>query len=97
MDIRKINEKLPDNVACIVLDFDLFFTYLDKLSDLWYSIFVEKPENKEEKVNYVIAYMSYEVEQETKYVFWVFNNGESKLDLVKEINEIIAEIEDKDE
>ena len=84
--LYKINKELPQNVCVHLYGITAFPILLEKLSSFWTEIRMPKRDS-EDSVPWIIAYAEYLYDNETHYLFYVFQDGE--LDVIEEINNIL--------
>lgn len=91
LDMKKINETLPDNVCVLTFSIGDFSVLLPKLNSYWYQISI--PEQKEdENIKWIIATAQYKIKRKTYYILYCFGNVK-EADIKEEIEGLTSNVE----
>lgn len=92
LDLKKINDALPDNVCVLTFSIGDFGILLPKLNSYWYQISI--PEQKEdENLKWVIAITQYRIKTKMYYILYCFGNVK-EADIREEIKGFSNNVED---
>lgn len=91
LDLKKINEVLPDNICVLTFSIGDFGILLPKLNSYWYQISI--PEQKEdENIKWVIATAQYKIKRKVYYILYCFGNVK-EADIREEIEGLKVNVE----
>lgn len=92
LDLKKINDTLPDNVCVLIFGIAEFGILLPKLNSYWYQISI--PEQKEdENIKWIIATAKYKIKRKPYYILYCFGNVK-EADIREEIKGLNDNVED---
>ena len=92
LDLKRINESLPDNICILTFSIGDFSILLPKLNSYWYQISI--PEQKEdENIKWVIATAQYKIKKKLHYILYCFGNV--KESDIKEEKEGLRNVEER--